>query len=357
MNDRIPPGSDDRAEKTSVWALLWHPRARAIYKILLAAAVLAVLHRKKLLDFSIFSREHLDLPCVVAAALIVLPVFPIVAWRFQAILRSVGLDAPYPRAFQWTMIGEFFSTALPMSTGGDLVKALYAAQTYGKGRRGIAVLAVLMDRVVGLFGLFLFALLVCLIGGRTIDDNPRLAGLTLFLTIICGGGMLGFWLTIQPWVETNAWRKRAMARLPLGEKLERVYTGLCEMRRRKRRLFLVLGLSLLNHSLWCAMLLVLSRGLGQNLDLVESLVVIPLCLFLNTFGFAGGFGAGELAFEVLFQAMLGAPAGTGTGLAFAYHVLQAIERVLVGLPFYLFTPKPREPIGETNGDDATASGT
>lgn len=353
MNDTAQPGSEGHTvAKSSLWALLWHPKARALYKILIAVAVLAVLYHKKLLDFSTFKREHLDLRFVVAAGLIVLPVFPIVAWRFQVILRSVGLDTTYRHALQWTMIGEFFSTALPMSTGGDLVKAVYAAQAFGKGRRSIAVLAVLMDRVVGLFGLFLFALLVCLIGGRTISDNPRLAGLTVLLVIVCGGGVVGFWVVIQPWVEANAWRKRMMARLPLGEKLERVYSGLCEMRRRKRRLFLVLGLSLFNHSLWCGMLLILSRGLGQNLNLTESLVVIPLCLFLNTFGFAGGFGAGELAFEILFQAMLGAPQGTGTGLAFAYHVLQAIERVVVGLPFYLFTPKPSESLGEANGEEA-----
>lgn len=354
MIDRIPPGSEGRAETTSAWAPLWHPKARALYKILLAVAVLAVLYDRELLDFSIFSREHLDLRYVFAVGLIVLLVFPILAWRFQTILRSVGLEASYPRAFQWTMIGEFFSTALPMSTGGDLVKALYVAKTYGKGRRSMAVLAVLVDRLVGLFGLFLFALLVCLIGGRTISDNPRLAGLTTILTIVCGGGMIGFWVMIQPWVEANAWRKRLMARLPLSEKLERVYLGLCEMRRRRRRLFLVLGLSLLNHLLWCAMLLMLSRGMGQNLDLMESLVVIPLCLFLNTFGVAGGFGAGELAFEGLFQAMLGAPQGMGAGLAFAFHVFLAIERVLFGLPFYLLTSKPGESAAEANGDDSTA---
>jgi uncharacterized protein (TIRG00374 family) len=310
---------------------------------------LAVLYYKGLLDFDAFSRKNLDLRYVVVAGLIVLPVFPLVAWRFQVILRSVGLEATYTRALQWTMIGEFFSTALPTATGGDFVKAVYAAQAYGKGRRSIAVLAVLMDRVVGLFGLFMFALLFCLSGGQTITGNPKLVALTYLLIVICGTGVVAFWIMIHPRVEGSSWRQRFVGYLPLSANLETVYRGLCEMRRRRRRLLLVMGLSLTNHAIWCAMLLILSRGLGQDLNLTESMVVIPLCLFLNTFGFAGGFGAGELAFEALFQTVLGAPATTGANLAFAYHILTAVVRVALGLPFYIATEKPKEPVDEPGG--------
>lgn len=355
MNEAAPPQKPDCAPGTSsCWPVLWHPKARAVYKIVLALGVLVVLYMKGLLDFDDFSRKHLDLTCVFIAGLMVLPVFPVVSWRFQVILRSVGLETTYRRALQWTMIGEFYSTALPTATGGDLVKAVYVAQTYGKGRRSIAVLAVLMDRAVGLFGLFCFALLACVFGGQTVSDNPRLAGLTYLLIAVCGSGVIGFWLVIQPFVENSPLRQRLMAKLPLSGTLEKVYGGLCEMRRKKRRLFLVLGLSLANHAMWCGMLLILSRGLGQDLDLRASLVVIPLCLFLNTFGFAGGFGPGEAAFEFLFRTMLGAPPGIGATLAFAYHILTAIMRVVIGLPFYLTTARPsNEAAGETTDVETT----
>lgn len=332
----------------------WYAAWRTGLKITVALTVLGVLYYKGLLDFDQLL-ETMEWGHVVLAGLIILPVFPLVAWRFQIILRSVGLETSYPKALEWTMIGEFFSTALPTATGGDMVKAVYAAQAFGKGRRSIAVLAVLVDRAVGLFGLFCFALIVCLIGGTAIEGNPRLAGLTQLLTVICTGGLIAFVLCILPRVEDSPLRQRLMARLPLGSNLEKVYRGLCEMRRRKRRLLLVLGLSLANHAIWCGMLLVLSRGLGQDLDLLSSLVVLPLGLFFNTFGFAGGFGAGELAFEVLFRTMLAAPPGTGTSLAFAYHVLTAVARVLAGLPFYLIVKKPAQPLAQAV-DEASADG-
>jgi len=341
MNDNAPGQSNEKAAAaSSLWAVLWHPKARALYKILIAVAVLVVLYQKGLLDFSRFKRENLHLGYIAAAGLMLLLVFPVVSWRFHLILNSVGLEATYPRALQWTMIGEFFSTALPTATGGDLVKAVYAAQAYGKGRRSVAVLAVLTDRAVGLFGLVTFTLLVCLVGWRTVQSNPKLTTLTLWLVGVCGVMWIGFWVMIQSWVERSSWRKALMGRLPLGDKLEQVYVGLCEMRRHGWRLALVLGLSLANHFLLCSILLVLARGLGMELSVMESAVVIPLCMFLNTFGFAGGFGAGELAFEVLFRSMLGAPEGAGTALAFAFHVLSAGARVLCGLPFYIMAGKP-----------------
>ena len=45
-------------------------------------------------------------------------------------------------------------------------------------------------------------------------------------------------------------------------------------------------------------------------------------------------GAGEAAFEYLFRYLLGAAEGTGTNLAFLYHIVAAASRLL-GLPFYL----------------------
>ena len=309
-----------------------------------------------MLDFSILSDVRLG--GVICALLIILPCFVLVSWRFQIILDALGLRAPFGRALQWTMIGEFFSSALPLATGGDLVKAVYAAQAYGKGRRGIAVLAVLLDRVVGLFGLFLFALLICLFGGTTITDNPRLSELTRVLIAVCGASVVAFLFAVSPWVARSRWRQALVARLPWGDKLERVYIGFAGMRQRPGKLALVLGLSLVNHTLWCSSLLVLARAVGLDFDILKGLVVIPLALFLNTFGFAGGFGVGEAAFEVLFHTMLLLPKGVGGGFAVAYHVLALLVRVVLGLPVYLMAGPARlhEDLKEAQEKDEDGDG-
>jgi uncharacterized membrane protein YbhN (UPF0104 family) len=352
---QTPATPPDPGLRSSLGWLL-HPYVRAAFKVALAAGILAFLFWKGMLDFSILKGVQFD--GVAWAILTILPCFLIVSWRFQIILDALGLRAPFGRALQWTMIGEFFSSALPLATGGDLVKAVYAAQAYGKGRRGIAVLAVLLDRVVGLFGLFLFALLICLFGGTTITDNPRLSELTRVLIVVCGASVVAFLLAISPWVARSRWRQALVARLPWGDNLEKVYVGFAGMRQRPGKLALVLGLSLVNHTLWCSSLLVLARAVGLDFDILKGLVVIPLALFLNTFGFAGGFGVGEAAFEVLFHTMLLLPKGVGGGFAVAYHVLALLVRVVLGLPVYLIAGPARlhEDLKEVQGKDEDGEG-
>jgi uncharacterized protein (TIRG00374 family) len=71
-------------------------------------------------------------------------------------------------AFRLSMVGCFFNYCMPGSTGGDLVKAYYAAK--GAAHRPDAVMTVIIDRVVGLLGLIVLAG----IAGCFVDD-PRVS--------------------------------------------------------------------------------------------------------------------------------------------------------------------------------------
>jgi uncharacterized protein (TIRG00374 family) len=80
--------------------------------------------------------------------------------RWYVLVRAQGLPFRLGEALRIGKIGFFFSTFLPGSVGGDIVKA--AALARGQSRRTVAVATVLMDRVIGLWGLFWF---VALLGG------------------------------------------------------------------------------------------------------------------------------------------------------------------------------------------------
>jgi uncharacterized protein (TIRG00374 family) len=78
--------------------------------------------------------------------------------RWQWILTQLGCRLSTPKALRLGMIGQFFSTVIPGSVGGDLIKAVYVMRM-GKGLKSIAMLSVALDRVLGLVGLiFLGAL-------------------------------------------------------------------------------------------------------------------------------------------------------------------------------------------------------
>jgi hypothetical protein len=64
-------------------------------------------------------------------------------------------------------------------------------------------------------------------------------------------------------------------------------------------------------------------------------VLIPVGLFLNTFGVFGGLGAGQFAFDILLPGiMAGGSRGDGTMLATLFHLTFFCAK-LSGLPFYL----------------------
>jgi len=189
--------------------------------------------------------------------------------------------------------------------------------------------------------LFVFAWLVCLFAGRRVDDNPELLRLSRVLLVVCAGSVILFCVLVSPALERSAWRQRLMHLLPYHEKFEALYVAFAGLRRHWVILAAMMGLSLTIQILGCAGILCLAQGLSftdistgrpAGLELVSALVVLPLAVFLNTFGVAGGFGVGELAFQWLFEHALGL--GGGANLALAFHGLFGLTRML-GIPFVL----------------------
>ncbi|MCE9590569.1 MAG: flippase-like domain-containing protein [Planctomycetes bacterium] len=87
--------------------------------------------------------------------IMIAPVYPITAYRWMLLMRARGLEVSFAKAMKLTMVGCFFNYCMPGSTGGDFVKAYYAAAR--SDRRTDAVMTVIFDRIVGVLGLVLLA--------------------------------------------------------------------------------------------------------------------------------------------------------------------------------------------------------
>ena len=93
-------------------------------------------------------------PALLWAALFVFPLtFVITSYRWNELLKALDIHISQRRTFVLNMVGGFYNTFMPGSTGGDVLKAYYASlQTPNRTR---AVMSVLVDRVVGLLALIL----------------------------------------------------------------------------------------------------------------------------------------------------------------------------------------------------------
>ncbi|MCC7192029.1 MAG: flippase-like domain-containing protein [Phycisphaeraceae bacterium] len=104
--------------------------------------------------------RHADRSLLFLGLLLVAPVYPAQAYRWLILMKARGLEVSYGQALKLTMIGAFFNYCMPGSTGGDVVKAFYAARR--KERRTEAVMSVVFDRIAGMVGLVLLAGVVSL---------------------------------------------------------------------------------------------------------------------------------------------------------------------------------------------------
>lgn len=112
--------------------------------------------------------------------LLVAPTYPIQAYRWCLLLRARGLKVTFAKSFRLVMVGCFFNFCMPGSTGGDVIKAYYAAK--GSNRRTDTIMSVIFDRISGLIGLII-------LGGAAglfMAHHPAARRVTLSIFIMAG---------------------------------------------------------------------------------------------------------------------------------------------------------------------------
>lgn len=94
------------------------------------------------------------------------------ATRWQILLRVQDLQLSFRRVLSLTMIGVFFNFFIPGGTGGDAVKMFYLVKET-PGRRGMAILSVVVDRLIGLFALIVFSAVLIGFQWQWLHTAPR----------------------------------------------------------------------------------------------------------------------------------------------------------------------------------------
>ena len=159
------------------------------------------------------------------------------AFRWLVALRVQGLLLPWGRALRISLVAHFFNSFLLGSTGGDLIKAYYAARETAH-RKTEAVVTVFVDRVIGLWTMLLFAVMMVVPNWELLRTHDRLRLLLLVIAgmFVAGSGFVGlaFWGGLS-----RGWRsaRERLRQLPKGEWLERSLES-CREFGRHRRFFL-----------------------------------------------------------------------------------------------------------------------
>lgn len=244
-------------------------------------------------------------------------------WRWRLLLRAVDLVLPLARAVRLTFIGSFFNTAIPGATGGDVVKAYYAAKATGRGTR--SVLSVFVDRAIGLVGLAVFAGAVLLLAPGRAGYGP--ARVVVFAVL---GATAIFGLVVAtPLLRRSLGLSGVLRRLPFQTLLTEARVALRLYRARPAALCVALLVSLVNHGSAAFGVWLLGGALGiEGLDLGMTLALVPVAnLFSAIPLLPGGWGVGELAFAYLFGQV-----GIAPTEAVSLSVVYRLSLLAVSLP-------------------------
>jgi uncharacterized membrane protein YbhN (UPF0104 family) len=262
--------------------------------------------------------------------------------RWYTLVRAQGLPFTLAGAMRLGMVGYYFNTFLPGSVGGDIIKAACLARE--QSRRTVAVATVLIDRVIGLCGLFWLA---ALLGGvfwatgnleQLVVSRSAAAALetiTLGAAILAAASLL-FWVLLgvlpAPWAERLADR---LARIPrVGPALAELWRAVWMYRCQGRRVGLALAMAVLGHcgfvlAFYCAALTLTPANEIPRLG--AHFLLVPVGMLIRAgFPTPGGVGGGEAGYGWLY---------TVAGCAAAGGVLAAlVQRVIewtLGLTGYL----------------------
>jgi uncharacterized membrane protein YbhN (UPF0104 family) len=265
-----------------------------------------------------------------AAILILLYIQPgITAWRWNLLLRAQEIRLPYRRAFGLTMIGLMFNVAIPGAVGGDLMKGYYITRA-NAGRRTSAATSILMDRLLGLLGLFLLAVLVVAANYGELVQNvaTRRLGAVLVIGLIGGIGVLFTSALAGP-------RLAQCSHLP--GVVRNVFRSLSGYHEGISVILIAVTVSILSHFLSGMAYYIALRSTGRAADISVAyfFLLVPMGLVATAVPLSpGGIGVGQAAFFALFR-IVSAPHAAAAADAFTVYQVATILVSLSGCWWYL----------------------
>jgi glycosyltransferase 2 family protein len=167
-------------------------------------------------------------PWLLVLSVLVFPItIVLTSVRWQKLLHALEINLSLWRTFVLNMVGLFYNTFIPMgSSGGDLLKAYYAAQHTPYKTR--AVLSVFVDRVIGLIVLIILggaAATLYLAFTKDYDDPSIHACRQVAATAwaIVAGMVLFLLVAFHPRVKALLQSETVLSRLPMRNQIQGVF--------------------------------------------------------------------------------------------------------------------------------------
>ena len=259
--------------------------------------------------------------------------------RWYVLVKALGLRFRLADAFRLGFLGYLLNFVSLGVVGGDLFKAVFIAREQ-PGKRTEAVATVVMDRVVGLYGLLVVASLAFL----ALNAQQAIASdivRTMFTITVALAAIGTVALAMLVFGRSGAQRtSRLAAGVPyLGRTFERLVVAGMAYRTHRVLLLAAIIFSTMVHGLLITAFTCIALGLPVVApSLGEHCVIVPMSLVGAAIpATPNGLGTLEAGIETLYRLIPAPPGpakGDGTVVAFGYRLATMLVAA-VGLIYYL----------------------
>jgi len=254
-------------------------------------------------------------------------------YRWYLLVRALNLPFRLADAFRLGFLGYLLTFVSAGSVGGDLFKAVFIAHEQ-PGRRAEAVATVLIDRVAGMFALFVVASAAVLIAGPH-EPSPLVAWICNLTLIATAAGLVGVGFVLVP-PHTSELLLAISNRIPkIGVIAARLIVALQIYRSKPLALLHVLLVSLSVHTLLTISLHTVAVALLRDAPSIgEHFIIVPLSMVAAALPITpAGMGPYEWWMDQLYRLLPSPPCQDGLLVALAYRLI-TIVIAMIGVVYY-----------------------
>lgn len=306
-----------------------------LLKLTLAAGLIGWLLSSGKLDFKLLASLKSHPFAVLLASVLCVLNFLLISYRWKSVLGARStVDIPLFGLLKITWIGQFFSSVLPGSVSGDLVKILYIQKFEKAVSKQFLFASILIDRLMGLAGLILLVGISSLsFSGHILENAPAMEPLLKFnyllvLVVVISLGVFLYWhqsIRIILCVLQSKFLSGLFGRIiSLWDDLVMI----------RSRMLKAVILSILIQFIGVVIFWsLISPFVAEKMDFVQALAFLPIGLMALALPVApSGLGVGHAIFQKLFEF---SGIDNGASLFNLYFVVTLAVNVVGVIPYLL----------------------
>jgi glycosyltransferase 2 family protein len=306
-----------------------------ILKFSLAAVLIGWLVSSGKLDFKLLANLK-DHPFALGLAVILAFInLGLISVRWRSILKARStVEIPFIGMLKITWIGQFFSSVLPGSVSGDLVKILYVQKFEKAFSKQFLFASILIDRLMGLSGLILLVGINSLcFSGHILKNAPGMEPLLKFnyllvFLVIISLALFMYWHQSIRGIFVSLQSKILPS---LFTRIIGLWDDLVLIRSRMiKAVALSILVQLIGVVIFWSLIYPFVSG---KMDFVQALAFLPIGLMTLALPIApSGLGVGHAIFQKLFEF---SGITNGASLFNIFFVVTLLENVLGAIPYLL----------------------